>query len=86
MPILKLKFTIIWMLNTTVKSELELQLNHSLLYSIQDHQTYGSQVNNVDSQLHAIFTNISTATKAPLMLKMELTSISPTDQVLLLDI
>lgn len=83
--ILKLKSTTTWMLNTMDKSELELLLNPSVLYSIQDHQIFGCPQKNADYHLLAIFTNTSIVIKAPAMFLMVPNSTSPMDQVLLQD-
>jgi hypothetical protein len=74
------------MLNTMDKLVSELQSNHSKLYSIQDHQTFGYRIKLADSQLLAIFTNILMNQRALLMLKTELTSTLHMVQVVLLDI
>jgi hypothetical protein len=74
------------MLNIMVQLPLVLQIKNSRSFLIQDHQTYGYQINNADSQLLAIYINISINQRAQPMLKMELISILLMVQVLLLDI
>lgn len=71
--------------NIMDKSELELLLKLSVLSLILDLQIFGFPINNADSQLPVIYTNILIALRVPHMFTMEPNLTSLMDQVLLLD-
>jgi hypothetical protein len=62
------------------KSILELLLNNSELFSIQDLPTFGFPPKSADSHLPATYTDTSTHLRAPLTFTTEHISTSPMDQ------